>query len=486
MFRLPSNCADSCWAGLGWAVLCCAALCCAGLRRAALQCAVLVLCCATSCFLCIVWCVYWFQGALACRWAFGVYIHHVAAALQRVRLPHMDMDAEPDSSALELPERPQQPDSQLPADPDSDAGLPQTMSQAAPSQDPMAVSATGVVIPEPTAAASGDIDLLEKAFHVYQEACLSSDAQLCWEHAVRPALQAAANFHASNTTLMHGNAEVSPESFHRYSLAYIHSLGASSNLDKLREIQKSTRRERRRISASAEDRQSVHMAAAAAEQAVLDTELTILELQVCEALQSGTPAGSNDAVATPQGIEAPTQVSASETAALNDSLDVQPAAVCQAGAATASVLPRPEQDKEDMQASEQTEAMQISDAYGQVHASHQPEAVQTTNVPGKVHAPEQPETCSAQEAAQTTDPAEPVHMSDSATTPASVSEVPHQELLVALFKLLKRLHEMGKSMGIKGEMAPGPPTRTESLLNRSLRVSLFVCKPLSSMYMSNC
>ena len=384
-----------------------------------------------------------------------------------------DMAAGPASSHLQLPERPRQPDSQLPAHPGSDAGLPQTMSQAVPSHDPMQASAAGLVIPEPAADSPADVELLEKAFHLYQEACLLSDAHLSWEHAVTPALQAAANFHPSSTASTLGNAQLSPESLYTYALAYIHSLGASSNLDKLREIQRSTRRERRRTTASAEDRQSVHIAAAAAEQAVLDTDLNLLELQVHEALQTGIPAGSNGA-AVAQGAEAPAQVSAPETAALDVFFGVQPAAVREAGAAAACVPTILKQDRQDVQISEQAEAIQTSDMHGLAHASQQPEPMRRTNVPGQMHESGQPEQSSELEPAPTEDLAEPMQMADPAATLASDSEAPHQELLVALFKLLKRLHEMSKSMGVKAEMVSGPPTRTESLLSRSLRSLVFV------------
>ena len=144
------------------------------------------------------------------------------------------------------------------------------------------------------AAASAPLDsnmqvsqtrLLEKAFKLYQDTCLSSDPQHSWSGLVEPSLHDALTFHRPDTHLL-SDAAIDPGTFHSYAVAYIDSLGSAGHGDKLSSIQHATRRQMRRTNASAEACQSLFTAATAALQAAYDKELSNLESQVDSAVQA--------------------------------------------------------------------------------------------------------------------------------------------------------------------------------------------------------
>ena len=126
--------------------------------------------------------------------------------------------------------------------------------------------------------------LLEKAFKLYQDTCLSSDPQHSWTGLVEPSLHDALTFHRPDTHLL-SDAAIDPETFHSYAVAYVHSLGSAGHGDKLSSIQQATRRQMRRTNASAEACQSLFTAATAALQAANEKELSNLESQVDSAVQ---------------------------------------------------------------------------------------------------------------------------------------------------------------------------------------------------------
>lgn len=369
-----------------------------------------------------------------CRWVFGLYVIHLAAALQHVRLPTADSAQDADSlQHTGTTSAPPQagsldPDSRMTTDHASDAGSPHILSKPAGSQDPMTASAAGLVISEPApAAAAADVELLEKAYQLYQETCLSSDTQSCWDAVVQPALRAALTFHAPNTTALLGDAAISPEMFHKYALAYIHSLGVSSILDKLQDIQNRVKYQMRKRKASTEACQSLFTTATAAEQAALDRELGQLESQVQEALQSTSMPVLNAAAREP-AAHTPVQSTAPEAAAVDVVPDNQPADNSDAQAQPAL------QESGSAQASGQAEAMQLS---GQPHCMQASEPV---------------------------------------PAPAASTDVPHKELLLALLALLKRCHTLWKATAAKGDAVHAPAKKAELQMSRSVFMSCIKCQ----------
>lgn len=373
-----------------------------------------------------------------CRWAFGMYVIHLAAALQHLRLPsaHSAQDADSlqqkDATLVAPHAGFLHPDSRIMTQHASHARLPQHLLLSASSQDPTAASAAGLVIAEPAPpAAAADVELLEKAYQLFQETCLSSDAQSCWDAVVQPALHAALTFHAPNTTALLGDAAVSPEMLHKYALAYIHSLGVSSNLDKLQEIQKSTRNQMRKRKASSEACQSLFTAATAAEQAALDRKLDLLESQVQESLQSTTQPVNDDIAGEPvaqipaaqipaaqiPAAQIPAQPTAPEAAAMDEVPDIQPAGSPQNGTQAQPAL----QESETAQA-------------GAVQLSGPPQHMQA---------------------------AEPV------LAPAASGDVPHKELLLSLLAVLKRCHSLWKATGAKGDAVHVCAKKAELQMSRS-------------------
>ena len=356
-----------------------------------------------------------------------MYVIHLASALQHLCLPTVDsahgiasLQQKGASQALLLAGSSYQ-DSRMATEHDLDA---QALSQAAGSQDPMAASAASLVPSEPAApVAAAAVELVEKAFQVYQETCLSSDPQSCWEHVVEPALHAALTFQAPNTIALLGDAAISPEMFHKYALAYIHSLGASSSLNKLHDIQQRTKRQMRRSNAAVEACQSLHTSAIVAEQVALDKELGQLESQAQEALQSTSSKPANDVTAGEPVAEAPMRLTAPDAVALDASFDIQPAA-------------NPQTDE---QAQPEQSALQEIEA---AEASGQPEAMQSSGQ------------------------AQCMQASKSVPGPAS-AEITHKELLLALLVLLKRCHALWKILGAKADAVRGPARQAELQMSRS-------------------
>ena len=363
-----------------------------------------------------------------------MYVIHLAAALQHVHLPSADSAQDADSlrqtNAMLASSQAGclHPDSRIITQHAYHARLPQDLSNPANSQGPMAASAVDVVMPEPALpAAAADVELLEKAYQLFQETCLSSDAQSCWDAAVQPALQAALTFHAPDTTALLGDAAVSPEMFHEYALAYIHSLGISSNLDKLQEVQNRAKSQMRKRKASAEACQSLLTAATAAEQAALDRKLDELESQAQEALQS-TCQPANDGIAGEPAAQVPLQPAAPEAAALDEASCIQPAGSPQTGA----------QAQPALQGSETAQALDQSAA------------------------------------TQTSGPPQCMPASEPVPAPAACGDVPHKELLLSLLAVLKRCHSLWKATGAKGDAVHGSAKKAELQMSRSacLQVSI--------------
>ena len=363
-----------------------------------------------------------------------MYVIHLAASLQHMRLP--TADSAHDANSLQQTDATLAPSQAGSLNPDSRmmtqhaARLLQVVPNPASSQDPMAASSARLVTPEPSpAAAAADVELLEKAYQLFQETCLSSDTQSCWDAVVQPALHAALTFHAPNTTALLGDAAISPEMFHRYALAYIHSLGVSSNLDKLQEIQNRAKNQMRRRKASTEACQSLFTAATAAEQAALDRKLDQLESQVQEALQS-TSMPVMDAAAGEPAAQALLQPVIPDEVS-----DIQPAGHPQRDAQAQPAL----QDSETAQASDQAAAMQLPG---------QPQCMQTS---------------------------EPV------PAPAASGDVPHKELLLSLLAILKRCHSLWKATGAKADAVHESAKKAELQMSRSAYISSF-----HSMTTGNC
>ncbi len=220
-----------------------------------------------------------------------MYVIHLAAALQHLKLPTQEqtraasISPAGDGLATSLPAP------QLQSN--------QTMSQT-----------TGSSAEAPTAA---DGELLEKAYQLYQDTCLSSDPEHSWDGLVCNSLKAALNFHAPNTRQLLGDNAINPEMFHKYADAYIQSLRAAGNSDKLAHIQQLTKRQMRRTNASAEACQSLYAAATAAVQAAYNVELSDLEASVRRVLHPALyqdsaglpPAAPEAARLADQGIPEP-------------------------------------------------------------------------------------------------------------------------------------------------------------------------------------
>ena len=360
-----------------------------------------------------------------------MYVIHLAAALQQVHLPTTDSAQIADSlqhqqrgvtsAAAHCQAGSLHPDNRI-IQHTSDGRLPQVLPKPASSQDPVTAPAGSTVLEPAPPTAAADVELLEKAYQVYQESCLSSDTPTCWDQEVQPALHAALTFHAPNTTDLLGDAAISPEMFHKYAQAYIHSLGISGNLDKLQEIQKRVKRQMSSRKAVAEACQSLLTAATAAEQAALDSKLDQLESQVHEALQSNSmPA--NDAAAGEPMEQAPVQPAAGEAAALDEFSGIQSAEIPQIDAQAQPAEPA-EQGK-TAQALDQPEAMQLA---GQPQCMQGPEPV---------------------------------------PAPAASADNPHKELLLTLLAVVKRCHSMWKATGAKSDAVQGSGNKAVSQMSRS-------------------
>ncbi|KAL3140462.1 hypothetical protein ABBQ38_004721 [Trebouxia sp. C0009 RCD-2024] len=316
-----------------------------------------------------------------------------------------------------------------------------------------------------------DVDLLEKAFQLYQDTCLSSEPQSCWDGAVQPALHAALTFHPPDTAALLGDASISPEMFHKYALAYIQALGLSSAPDKLHDLQQRLKRLMRRSNASAEACQSLHTAATAAEQVALDRQLGQLEAQVQDALQSASLQLVNDVPDGEAVAGASQQAAAPDDAALDEFFGIQPAADAHIAWPVRSTLT----ESKAMQEADQPEAMQLSD---QPQIEQQSEALPAGTAPA--------DTTPADMAPADTAPAEiappgtappgtaPPGTAPPGTAPPGTAaagtapaEVPHKELLLALLVLLKRYHGLWKGMGAKGDAGHVSARQAELQMNRA-------------------
>ena len=358
-----------------------------------------------------------------------MYVIHLAAALQQVHLPTTDSAQGADSlqqtgvtsaasqaGSLHLDSR------MIPHT--SDGRLPQVLPKPASSQDPVTAPAAGSTLLEPALrTAAGDVELLEKAYQVYQETCLSSDTPTCWDQEVQPALHAALTFHAPNTTDLLGDAAISPEMFHKYAQAYIHSLGISGNMEKLQDIQRRAKNQMRSRKALAEACQSLLTAATAAEQAALDSKLDQLESQLHEALQSNSKPASDAAAAGDPMEQAAVQPAAGEAAALDELSGIQSAGVPQIDAQAQPA--EPAEQGQTAQASDQPEAMQLA---GQPQCMQGPEPV---------------------------------------PAPAASADIPHKQLLLTLLAVVKRCHSMWKATGAKSDAVHGSGNKAVSQMSRS-------------------
>ncbi|KAA6420724.1 MAG: hypothetical protein FRX49_09301 [Trebouxia sp. A1-2] len=198
------------------------------------------------------------------RWAFGMYVIQLAAALQHLQLPSPDQ-AEPGSlilpavaSATLLP------------------GTHLTEDQLGPHL----VGAAALPSASPV-----DTDLLEKAFQLYQDTCLSSDPLHSWAGLVEDSLHAAQTFQAPNMPELLSDHAIRPEMFCKFAIAYIHTLGVAGSADKLSSVQQMTKRCRKKGNALAEAWQPLYAAATAALQVAYEKELTQLESSTQSALQ---------------------------------------------------------------------------------------------------------------------------------------------------------------------------------------------------------
>ena len=385
-----------------------------------------------------------------------MYVIHLAAALEQA----CPATEEPDAAVLAA--APPQHDAALAALPES---IQHTHRQLSVQPESARLPHQGTVQHD-SAAGSGNTELLEKAFWLYHEACLSSDPSLCWEHAVKPALHAARTFHAPDQQAMPGDAAITIELFHKHALAYVHSLGPGTSTDKLQEIQKQTKGQNRRGNSTAADaRHAIFTLAVTAERAVLETQLADLVSQAQEALQSHTRVSSNaaaNAAAQPEAAEAPGAMD-SNAAALHEFYGIQPAAAHQTPAAAASgALPTPEPAGAAMSGSDQPMPMQLADALEPASLAHESEAMQTAEQPDS-----QPESGLAK-TTQLSGGAESMQASDSAVDAAQVAEPAYKDLLLALLKLMQRSHELGKSAAAKADTAQGPVTKAEAQMSRSV------------------
>ena len=200
----------------------------------------------------------------SCRWAFGMYVIHLTAALRHLQLPS-PKQAEPGTLALPgVAPATLLPGAQLAGD-QLDANL-------------LGAAASPPIPPV-------DTDILEKAYQLYQETCLSSDPLHSWAGLVEDSLHVAQTFHGPNMKELLGDHAIGPEMFCKFAIAYIHTLGVAGSADKLSSIQQTTKRQLRRSNASTEACRSLYTAAAAALQMAYDKELSQLESSTHRALQ---------------------------------------------------------------------------------------------------------------------------------------------------------------------------------------------------------
>ncbi len=198
-----------------------------------------------------------------CRWAFGIYVIQLAAALQHLQLPSHDQT---ESGSLTLPAVapvPILPGAHLAGD---QLGPHLVGAAASPSASPV------------------DIDLLEKAYQLYHDTCLSSDPLHSWA-GLEDSLRAAQIFHAPDMRELLGDHAIGPEVFCEFAIAYFHTLGVAGSADKLSSIQQAAKRQRKKSNASAEAWQPLYAAATAALQVAYDKELSQLESSTERALQ---------------------------------------------------------------------------------------------------------------------------------------------------------------------------------------------------------
>ncbi len=216
------------------------------------------------------------NASLSCRWAFGMYVIQLAAALQHLQLPSPDQ-AEPGSTALPaVAPVPILPDAHLAGD---QPGPNLVGAAASPSAPPV------------------DTDLLEKAYQLYHDTCLSSDPLHSWA-GLEDSLRAAHTFHAPNMQEVLGHHAIRPEMFCKFAIAYIHTLGVAGSADKLSSIQQAAKRQRKKSNASAEAWQPLYAAAAAALQVAYDKELSQLESSTQRALQGSLQEHASELAAT--------------------------------------------------------------------------------------------------------------------------------------------------------------------------------------------
>ncbi|DBA95749.1 TPA: Calcineurin-binding protein cabin-1, variant 3 [Trebouxia sp. C0004] len=198
------------------------------------------------------------------RWACGMYVIHLAAALQHLQV----LSPEPAESGSLAPP----------------AVAPATLLPGAHfAGDQLGPQLVGAATSP--SASPVDTDLLEKAYQLYQDTCLSSDPLHSWAGHVEDSLRAAQTFHAPNMRELLGSHAISPEMFCKFAIVYIHTLGVAGSADKLSSIQQTTKRQLRRSNASAEACQLLYTAAAAALQVAYDKELCQLESSIQRALQ---------------------------------------------------------------------------------------------------------------------------------------------------------------------------------------------------------
>ena len=154
---------------------------------------------------------------------------------------------------------------------------------------------------------SADADLLESAYQLYQDIWWSEDPQHSWADLVDQGLTSVVRSHEPDIRHLLSCNAIGPDMFHKYALAYIHSLGSSAATDKLAGIhdklkKQLTKRQMRKTSASAEACQSLYAAATAELQAACGRELKALEALASRMLHRGgqqpADAGGDPAIST--------------------------------------------------------------------------------------------------------------------------------------------------------------------------------------------
>ena len=194
-----------------------------------------------------------------------MYMIHLAAALQHIQLPNKSLTTAASLSSGTA----------------NEFTAPQPLDTTAPVFNTKVSSAAA----EDTVMQAPQLEkayqLLEKAYQLYCETCLSSDPQQGWTGLVEPSLSDALQFHKPDTQRLLDDSAIDPQTFQTYAIAYIHSLGLTGSADKLSSIQQATRRQRR---GNMEARHCLYTAATAALQSVYHAELHRLEQQVDAAL----------------------------------------------------------------------------------------------------------------------------------------------------------------------------------------------------------